>query len=93
MPRSVAAISVAERTGPSVEVECDSCGGRFLLSVRNEYRHRVAGTRPRCRTCRRPLVEMTPAERESYRRWWLEESGLSARELYEIAVGLGSPDE
>ena len=29
------------------------------------------------------------AERESYRRWWLEESGLSPRELYEIAVGLG----
>ncbi len=31
---------------------------------------------------------MTPAERERFRRWWLEESGLSLRELCEIAVGL-----
>lgn len=27
-------------------------------------------------------------ERERYRRWWIESSGLSARVLYEIAVGL-----
>jgi hypothetical protein len=32
---------------------------------------------------------MTDAERVKYGRWWLEESGLSASELYEIAVGLG----
>ena len=28
---------------------------------------------------------MTEAERAEYRTWWLEESGLSARELHEIA--------
>jgi hypothetical protein len=31
---------------------------------------------------------MTPAERERFTRWWLEESGLSLRELREIAVAL-----
>lgn len=33
---------------------------------------------------------MSDAERERYRRWWLEESGLSREELREIAVGLAS---
>ena len=32
---------------------------------------------------------MTEAERDRYRRWWIEESGLSASEVYEIAVGPG----
>lgn len=31
---------------------------------------------------------MTDAERERFRKWWIEESGLSRRELHEIAVGL-----
>ena len=31
---------------------------------------------------------MSEAERERFQRWWREESGLSARELREIAVGL-----
>jgi hypothetical protein len=31
---------------------------------------------------------MKPEERERYRRWWLEKSGLSVDELWEIAVGL-----
>jgi hypothetical protein len=31
---------------------------------------------------------MTAAERERFRRWWLEGSGLSRPELAEIAVGL-----
>ena len=35
---------------------------------------------------------MTDVERERYRRWWLEESGLLAMELYEIAVGLAEVD-
>jgi len=34
-------------------------------------------------------LELTPKERERFRRWWLEESGLSERELHAIAVGLG----
>ena len=34
---------------------------------------------------------MTAAERERYRRWWLEESGLSVDELYAIATGLAVP--
>jgi hypothetical protein len=32
---------------------------------------------------------MTTVEREHYTRWWLEQSRLSASELYEIAVWLG----
>jgi hypothetical protein len=40
--------------------------------------------------CRRPSLKLTEAERERYRRWWLEESGLSRDELYSIAVGLTS---
>jgi len=32
---------------------------------------------------------MSDEERAKYRAWWLEQSGLSARELHEIAVGLG----
>jgi hypothetical protein len=32
---------------------------------------------------------MTPAERERFMRWWVEESGLGRSELREIAVGLG----
>jgi hypothetical protein len=31
---------------------------------------------------------MTEAERARYRRWWLEESGLSRDEVRAIAVGL-----
>jgi hypothetical protein len=33
---------------------------------------------------------MTEQERERFGRWWIEESGLSTRELREIAVGLGA---
>lgn len=33
---------------------------------------------------------MTDEERQKYQRWWIESSGLSAMELYEIAVGLGT---
>jgi hypothetical protein len=59
----------------------------FELSVRNEYGWRKRGLEPRCSACRRPAAELSAEEREKYRRWWLEESGLSAAELYEIAVG------
>lgn len=86
------ASSVAERTGPSVEVSCSGCGERFPLSVRNEYRHRRAGTSPACRICRRPSLVLSDEERATYQAWWREESGLSARELHEIAVGLGPLD-
>jgi hypothetical protein len=60
----------------------------FDLSVRREYAHRRDGTTPLCLTCRRPPKPMKPEERERYRRWWLEKSGLSVNELREIAVGL-----
>jgi len=33
-------------------------------------------------------IAARPAEREKFQRWWLEESGLSRRELQEIAFGL-----
>jgi hypothetical protein len=33
---------------------------------------------------------MSAAERERYRRWWIEESGLPLDELHAIAVGLTS---
>jgi len=71
-------------------VACGSCGGRFDLSTRRERANRKAGKAPRCQTCRRlSSLELTPKERERFRRWWLEESGLSERELHAIAVGLG----
>jgi hypothetical protein len=44
---------------------------------------------------RRPAsrrLRMTEAEREELRRWWLEQSGLSRRELHEIALGLTVPE-
>ena len=33
---------------------------------------------------------MTDQERERCRKWWIESSGLGARELYHIALGLGT---
>ena len=60
----------------------------FELSLRREYAHRIEGKEPRCLPCRRPLKPLTDEERERFTRWWLEESGLSMRELYEIAAGL-----
>jgi hypothetical protein len=54
--------------------------------------HRRNGTTTKCRACRRPAIELTSAEREKYRTWWLEESGLSLVVLREIAVGLSSLD-
>jgi hypothetical protein len=59
------------------------------LPVRNEFGWRKRGPEPRCSTSRRPAAELSAEEREKYRRWWLEDSGLSARELQEIADGLG----
>jgi|SoiMethySBSTD1v2_1073268.scaffolds.fasta_scaffold397366_2 hypothetical protein len=64
------------------------CGEHFEISVRREYQHRHNGTTPRCLPCRRPPKPMTEAERARYRRWWLEESGLSRDEVRAIAVGL-----
>ena len=63
-----------------------------MLSVRNEYRHRMEGTKPKCSLCRRPPTPMTEAEREQYRRWWIEESGLGIAELHEIVAGLSTPE-
>ena len=34
-------------------------------------------------------VDMTPAQRGRYVRWWIEDSGLRAAELREIALGCG----
>ena len=58
----------------------------FALSVRREYAHRAAGTKPKCRTCRRPELPMTAAEREKYRAWWLEHFTLA--EIRELAEGI-----
>jgi len=35
------------------------------------------------------MPRLTPSERASYRRWWIERSGLSKAELVSIAIGLG----
>jgi hypothetical protein len=43
--------------------------------------------------CRRPPRTMTPAERERFQGWWLDESGPSLAELRQIAVGLGVVEE
>ena len=67
---------------------CGGCGDKFELSLRREYAHRVEGKEPRCLLCRRPPRPLTDEERERFTRWWLAESGLSARELHEVAVGL-----
>ena len=85
-------VALVDRVGPSVVVEYGSCGSRFELATRNERRYRSEGRAPTCETCRRPALKLTPAERERFRRWWLEESGLSRRELREIAVGLSTSD-
>ena len=37
-----------------------------------------------------PEIRMTAVERERYVRWWLERSGLTARQLREIATGIWS---
>ena len=73
-------------------VECGDCGWRFELSVRNEYRHRSEGRKPRCETCRRPPLVMSDEEREQFLVWWLYSSGLELEELVEIAVGLVGDD-
>ncbi len=49
----------------------------------------MAGTSPKCMTCRRPATVMTEAEREKFVAWWLYESELSVDELIGIAIGLG----
>jgi hypothetical protein len=41
---------------------------------------------------RRPAIALTPEERERYQRWWIEDSGLTLRELQQIAVGLSPAD-
>jgi hypothetical protein len=56
------------------------------LSARREREHRRQGREPVCATCGRPPIELTDAERERYRQWWLEKSGLSPAELREIAA-------
>jgi hypothetical protein len=86
--RRPASSVVAERVGPAVDVECGDCGEHFDLSVRREYAHRLAGTSPKCMTCRRPATVMSEDEREAFVAWWLHESGPSVDELLEIAVGL-----
>ena len=87
--RRLAASSVADRVGPSVRMTCADCGDGFDLSSRRAYELRRSARPTLCRTCRRPSVKLTEAERERYLRWWREESGLSMRQLHEIAVGLG----
>jgi hypothetical protein len=49
----------------------------------------VAGTSPKCVTCRRPATVMTDAEREKFVSWWLYDSGLDVDELIEIATEIG----
>jgi hypothetical protein len=64
-----------------VDVRCSSCSDTFTLSARRarEWRDRD----PLCRRCRTPARELTDAERERYRRWWLERFTLE--ELQELA--------
>jgi hypothetical protein len=62
---------------------CPTCGERATPALAETR----APKRP-LEVEHRPQPEMTPAEREKYRRWWLEESGLTRRELREIAVAL-----
>jgi len=57
--------------------------------VRRAYQHRVEGRAPKCQPCRRPALEITPEERESYRQWWLERFTLE--EIRELAAGIFGP--
>ena len=45
---------------------------------------------PAAHLSRLPDTRMTTVERERYVRWWLERSGLTAREVREIATGIWS---
>jgi hypothetical protein len=69
-------------------VRCGECGERFTLSARRARAYRAEGQAPKCRQCRRPPIVLTEEERVRFRSWWLESSGLSQDELYEIAFGL-----
>lgn len=80
--------AVATHREARVSVRCCECEHTFEVSARRERAYRAEGREPRCELCRRPGLVLSDQEREQFKRWWLEESGLSARSLYEIAVGL-----
>lgn len=74
---------------PDVYVTCGECGARYLTAARIARYWRKRERSPKCPDCRRlGYVVLTEEERETYRRFWLEESGLSRRELVSIAQGL-----
>jgi hypothetical protein len=67
-----------------VVLSCSECGDTFSLSARRarEWRNRD----PVCRRCRQPPRELTAAERERFRRWWLDRYPLE--ELREMAAAI-----
>ena len=69
------------RTLSRIATKCSSEGG-FASSV-TRLGSFTFGSRAGLRS-----IPMTAAERVRFTRWWLEESGLSRRELREIAVWL-----
>ena len=89
VPELLPTSAVAERVELTEVVRCDVCGVRFQLTARNVREWRRHGRQPRCLHCRWPHKAMTDAERMKDRTWWIAQSGLSASELYGIAVGLG----
>jgi len=80
--KRLAASSAAE----SVDVRCGECGSRFSLSTRRAFEWRRQSRSPMCQECRHPERTMSAAERERFRQWWLEQSGLSRAELLEISL-------
>jgi hypothetical protein len=65
-----------------VDLRCSGCGDTFRLSARRarDWQDRD----PLCRRCRTPARELTPAEQERYRKWWLDRYSLE--ELFEIGL-------
>ena len=64
-----------------------------MLSQRRAGQYRAEGRSPKCETRRRPPIVMTAVERARFKRWWLEESGLSSGELRDIAIAVSASVE
>jgi hypothetical protein len=71
LQRQPYAVENVATASSAVAVTCQECGAPFMLSVRNEQRHRREGRPHRCRECRF-VTRVTPAAIEAAKAWWLE---------------------
>ena len=68
-------------------IRCSECKEYYETSVRQARRIQKGETRRLCQTCRtiETAQSCTPDQTEQYAEWWLNDSGLSRREVIEIA--------